>query len=1014
MATDTSSPAPLPLERRALANDLITRLIRSRAQEPAFQQTVDVYSTDHTLTAIPLAKALERLARLVWLPHEGDATPEESAALAQLKADLAVAPPDIQLLVTDVMAHAGQLHQMAGILARESVMNLSANADKLNPVRRMLFNAPELGKGLKFRNLRDTLDAIAGPSFEMSFTGHPTNTNSIASMQAQRDLSNAVMALATGSKAERKKRYSTAMEAIHRFATIPLLPTKEQEGVPVPTPLTVSEEADTMLYFLQNLYTDLPATYQGFDKELHAVYPEQYDPRALKLNVRFHSWGSSGDKDGNANVNADTTLNAIANHKAEIFSRYAKDLETLGLPEFAKDTALLRTTGKRLGDLEGLMRDQLSPARGKGYFDAQDFDRYRRQLQELLKPLDLPALQARLENAYTTAPAEKKQAVLDLTRRMRTFGSNFGLIEYRETAEEYSRVIEALVPGYAALDESARCAALTELIQTPGKRTALVEALYAKVESAPGKPYSKTDPLPIAYHTLKRLELARDFPDAVQNNVLAECKNTSNILEALLLQHAVEKNGKRAVVGIVPLFEEHETLKAAPAIVRGALDNPAYQAHLAAVSDARGVPEAQQIQLAHSDNAKRAGVPAARALIAKAHEDLRAMVRDFSTQRGHPLKIEFFEGGSQSDAYRGGGRAISATVNAYTLHDFFKATFQGGDLLNFFNQQAASTRLFLHNIANAVSGALGDHRRRLSPLDNRIIHAMDQAKTSYLKLFNDPHYVDFLNAIKYPVTSSAGNFSSRAAARDGVKRLEKVDSTRAIGISETLQHAGLMATWVGIGDIERILSTTVPHANNPLKRKEMYEQSPVYRDIIDRMLYGLMRTDLPNVARLSQDAQGREHTLMPEFRAQYAEAFRLCMESYTGKPLKRFFNVNIDDPEALRKVIEAGAMRDVIKQEVYPHVKDVLSDQERYIDLARSMEQWGEPAAKDEASYKQLPLAEKAAEQTRVSLIHNMMDTVHHGRLPLVDDPQYAREYCAARGIARPWVHQEHTNGRHP
>ncbi len=1021
----TDAETPLPLQRRALMSDLVRRMIRDvRDEKPELKQEVEVTSTDgRTTEKRPLYKVLDELASVVWLRHEGKPTAQEQARADQLTQDLARIDPSLHVVVADVMAHASQLHQMAGLLARESVMNLSARKDENNPVRKMLFKMQRggVGAGRVFATAQDAVAAIAGTSFEATFTGHPTNTNSIASMQTQRTAAAATIAFATAENQDRKEAYAKAQQALIDFAKTPLLPMKNG----VPTKLSVAEETQTMLYFLGNAYDDLPQTYGQFDEELKQAYGEEYRPKDLKLGLKFHSWGSSGDKDGNSNVNGDTTLQALAAHKAEIYGRYARDLEALGVPLMGDDVAHLKKAAAEAANAVSSIqimlehKDQLSP---------QEFSDISKQISVATQMVDLPRVMQTLEQKIEKAPAEQQQPMLNLLRRMRTFGEGFGTIEYRETAEEYTRVVEKLIPHYEQMDEAARCAKISELLKHPQQLHDLAATLYADIQGKYTKPYSPTDRGPIAYQTLKRMELARDFPETFQNNVLAECKNTSNILEALLLQHAVMKDGKRPKMGIVPLFEDHETLKKAPEIVRGALHNPYYFKHLLDVSLARNVPPTQQIQLAHSDNFKRAGI-AARALIARAHEELRDVLRDFSkglreghifpevfeggvagvTQDGRKhyidaidalvekgLKMEFFEGGSQSDCIRGGGRAISATINAFGLHDFAKMTFQGGDLLNFFNLPQAAARLFTHNISNCVKRAnSGEPRRRLSERDQKIIDAFDVAKKSYIGLFNSEEFRKFINCIDYAEVTQAGNYSSRAANRTGSGELVNIDKARAIGWSETMQHSDFVATWVGVQNIEQELEKKIKGAQLPETRKKLYAESPIYSDMIDRMMHGLMRTDMAYVREKSRLEDGQENPLMETFHAQYVEAFRLCIESYTGQPAEKFLQGK--DPNAM---VYSGELRNIIKQEVYPHVKDVLGDQERLVKLVHSMETWDKNALTE------------VQKNTFNSLLHNTLDTIHHGRLPLVDDPTYAREFCHVMKIDRPWVDDAKQQGR--
>jgi len=1001
-----------PLRTRRLANNLIQRAIHAIEHDEIMRETIALDGT-----AVPLYRVLEQLANTIWLPHAGKATPEETARYATIMAALDAAPEKLRFTVIDFIAHAGQLHQMAGQLARESLIENSSKSEEFNPVHQMLYNTKD--KRLKFPTAEEALKAIARPRFEVTLTGHPTNTNSLESMHRQRELAKAVFAFANSDEGERTANYRKAREALAEFARAPLLPMKDGQ----PTPLTVTEETKTMLYFLNNLYEDLPQTYHVFDQQLAKSYGANYDPRQLDLKFNFHSWGSSGDKDGNDNVNAQTTLGALMLHKAAILGRYAEDMKALGLPSAER----LAAQGQALAELHTMFEAMRQPRP----ITDDEFNAFSARLGEIAAQVDLSAAMKEVEGACS-AGGGKGQPALDLLRRMKLFGTNFGQIEYRETAEEYTRVIEKLVPHYAEMDEAERCANLTTLLGQPHKLQAMTKALQETLSGEAHQRYHKDDAGPIAYQTLKRMELARDFPDAIQRNVLAECKNVSNVLEALVLQHAVAKDDKRPMMGIVPLFEEHETLAAAPSIVRDILHNPAYQKHLADIAAMRGTPEAQQIQLAHSDNFKRGGI-ASRALLARAHEELRETVREFSAERGRPLEIQFYEGGSQSDPLRGGARATSAMVNAYSIHDFFKATFQGGDLLNFFNLAASSCRLFTNNLANAVTGAARETRRRPDQQEKKIIAAFDEAKDGYIEgLFKNEQFIDLLNRIDYAATTDSGNYSSRIAARSGAKTIQKINDVRAIGYSETMQHAGLVATWVGVQDIEKFIEKAFgkPYGKSPVAKaefyKKLYEEVPVYRDIIDKMSYGLMRSDLKWLSQASAYADGTEHPLMPQFRQQYAKAFELCMCSYTGAHAISFLaregldraslgmtittgdrpvTTHPSDPEVLKATIESGALRGILKKEIFPHVADMLGDQERLLALAHHFEGWSpKPMTKDSK-----PVLISPEQRTANGLIHNIKDSVHHGVIPEIIDTKYAKLYCDHYGIKRPWVLENET-----
>src|SRR6185312_7337477 len=130
-------------------------------------------------------------------------------------------------------------------------------------------------------------------------------------------------------------------------------------------------------------------------------------------------------------------------------------------------------------------------------------------------------------------------------------------------------------------------------------------------------------------------------------------------------QAATNDKGKRPLLGIVPLFEEPDTMKNIDTIMEGAYENKAYQAHLQLLAEDRhGGKITQQIQIAQSDNARRAGIPAARAFIHDAFKKINAL------HEREKIAGQFYIGGSISDAYRNGVRALTASINAFGMHKF--------------------------------------------------------------------------------------------------------------------------------------------------------------------------------------------------------------------------------------------------------------------------------------------------------------------------------------------------------
>lgn len=971
------------LTQRELARALGFALLDATRNDPRYLAPVALPADGNAPAETkPLAQWLEQLLDASWPAEE---SPTQQAAFDALSQRLlAVRDPAIQHCCVRFLARLGHLHQLAGHLARENLHQQYCGPGTLRS-----FLDGDLGskKGRNYTSAEQAVADLNAPAFEMTFTAHPTNTSSTKSMQDLRELgellrqwkSSSTTSMPIKGEAPASTENAALVSQIRRvlqsYAEEPVLPMQADKREP--RTISVPEEVDHMIDYLANSYADLPKTYAGFDRDLRDKFGEKYQPETLKLGVKFHSWGSSGDKDGNKKVNADTTLYALAAHHAEILERYQRDLraELRALPGMYDWSDRIATACATAKTIRHEIRDTLN--RG-GHLDEARFDRLSSKLRDAVAPLDARAFEADLDRAYDTADAAQKPALLHLLRQVHTFGFSFGKIEYRETAEEYERIARALIDGYETLDEPARQKALVQAMQNPVELTEKFKTVGA---GAAGKPYDDAEIAPIAYQTRKRMELARDFPNAIQNQVLAECQKTSHILEALLLQHATTGAGsKRPSLGIVPLLEDSEWLKAAPSIVKTALDTPAYQAHVAAVAAAQHAAPAQQVQLAHSDNARRNGMPAARGLIYQAHEDLRAMMKNYGG-----IALQFYEGGSQSDPYRGGVRPISATVNEFGIHDFTKMTFQGGDLLNFLNQPASVERLLVRNLTNSAAKLATPEalRPKVNPKEQqKIVAALDEAKAPYIQLFKSPELNEFMEAANYTGEVAAGNVSSRAGARTTSPKVN-VEKTRSIGYSTVFQHIGITPSWLGAGTLRQTLSKQFHgRTDNPAVLNQLYLSSPPLRDVIDRALDGLKDSDLDYA-----DSVTHQHSLMPRFREEYAAVFSLCYEAYTGKKAP--------------VLASTAEMRAKLMEDVFPHMQQPASDQQRFLSLARGIKREWLP---DENGTSDRPLEHR--------LLHNALNTVYHGRRLLLDDPNYAKLYCDALEIDRPYAPQGKAHGR--
>lgn len=1027
------------------------------------------------------AKLLKRFRDTVWPLQSPTATPEQREALTQEILGIGSKQGyEKQKTLLTGMLRLGQLYDVAAIVARgnafdENRKNLGQDrmADSTGGVED--FFQTFINTHPSKHVISSALQALAQPVSEIVMTAHPTNVNAIESLKALRNLGKAIHSYRKDAenKNQAKEDIQNAIEELYHADPIPM-----KKGTP--GSITVKNETETVLYYLDNLYDDIPQIYKGFEEPIDRLskggkLTGKFKPLDLKLNIKYSSWAASGDKDGNQNVNSDTTLEAILLSKVRLFSRYLADMDALEDPAKTALNDWQEILNSRREIYAGLLKEVESYTSENKFIPHNVFEGIMGQLPKT-EIDDSVKFATRLEEVYRVHPS---QGLLNLARRARTFGLHYAKVEYRETAEEYARVVSALVPEYGrvhqkCLEQHQKLEKIhkgeavaetkdvleTKLEQLEFKKRHILEDLLQDdrgaqllrhklagiIAEGQGRKYSDEDAAPIAYHTIKRMELAREFPDMITANVLAECQNTSNILEAVFLQKICTKDDKRPIMGIVPLFEEPETMQRITSILGDAYQATAYKDHMRLVADHlskmgwRDDKLRQQVQIAHSDNARRSGFLAARSFIDEAHTKVREL------NKQHGITTEFFEGGSLSDAYRGGVRSISAAVNEYGLHDFMKFTFQGGDLPNYFGSPGSVVRLYTRNLAHAAKQLMANgHASEKEPSDigvnlaeyNAVAReALQGTLSDYQEnIFSEAKMGRFLKAAWDPY----GNVSSRAPARKGpVKAVTDPETVRTIGFSETFQHAGVLPTFLGAKSLEGCLlkalrkRADLKDRNNPdgyyrirlanpldTEKKDvlavpeegsgqplnpelfgvMYYKSAVFRNAVDGMAYGLIMSDIDALRKnFPQIADDPFVTRMEE---DYRAAARIVInalhepEMSEQRKWRKKFSSERPDLLASNPNTPLGVLRNMVLERL-PHLQETVQHKMGFMDVAAALKagwrqerEWEEKKAADPAFT--VSDEEETQHGWMMRLVHGVIDTVTHGRILMADDPLYMR-----------------------
>ncbi|MCS6872340.1 MAG: phosphoenolpyruvate carboxylase [Anaerolineae bacterium] len=611
---------------------------------------------------------------------------------------------------------------------------------------------------------------------------------------------------------------------------------------------TVADEVDFGIYFLTTTLVDLlPEIYAELQEALQTYYPEaNWDD--LPPLLRYASW-IGGDRDGNPNVTADVTLEALATMRAA-----ARDL-------YLREVAFLRdhlTQSVDLVSVSQALRDALPNAHAHPKYPTELYRQYLdivytrlsndyyATTDDLLNDLRLIERSLR-ENRGTHVASG---AVRTLIQKVRLFGLHLVPLDIREDARRFSTALTELFHAYgvcdnfAALPEAERQAILTREIAN-SRPLFPAEPRFSAI----------TEQVIATWRMIARAHrhYGRDCIDTVIAS-MTQC--ASDVLGMLLFAHEV---GVQDHVDLVPLFETIEDLDAAPRIMRELFENATYRAHIAK----RGMR--QQIMLGYSDSNKDGGYLASNWSLYVAQERLAAVCVEYGVQ------LELFHGRGGSIG-RGGGPTNSAILSAPsgTLHGRIKITEQG-EVIAYRYSNPAIGRRHLHQVLNAVLLAyIAPHRpppreawraamQVLAAEGERAYRALVYETQGFLDYWQQATPIDELSNL--PISSRPAK--RRSGGFEGLRAIPWVFSW--------MQCRAIIPSWYGVG---YALETFVEQGDETLLR-EMYDGWRFFRTLIANVELDLAKADM-GIAALYADLVANEALRKHIFSRIQEEHARAC------------------------------------------------------------------------------------------------------------------------------------------
>ena len=641
-----------------------------------------------------------------------------------------------------------------------------------------------------------------------------------------------------------------------------------------------------MHHFREALFDAIPVVYRRMDGAIRRAYQSHPDFRGIDLPamIRFGSW-IGGDRDGNPNVTAQTTHEAILTQHLTILRAYVERVEGLiGILTQSQDFCTPSPAfqaGLREDDEYRALFDQEWPARfpeepyrrklyitglrlrqtmqrAKARLDGEplteDPDGYRSE-DDFLRDLVLMRDSLVSHGDADAANAE----LLDLIRLVRTFGFYLARLDVRqESAVHTDAVAEILAhlgieKDYAALDETQRLELLGRLIEGPPVLTDR-ERLSEMTQEV-----------------LRVLDVVDEMqqvisPRTIGRYVISMAHQASDVMHVMFLASLCRLCGQQGDlfvcrIGVSPLFETIHDLSRIEPVISQLLDNRVYRRLL------QHHGTLQEVMLGYSDSAKDGGIVASAWLLYQAQQRVIALGK----ARGIHIRLFHGRGGTIG---RGGGPTHDAirAQPAGTLLGQIKFTEQGEVLsYKYSNRETAIYELTM-GLTGVISASVG-LIRDVAPDDDSFHDSMrvlaETGEAAYRDLTEQtPGFLDYFYQATPVAEIGMLNIGSRPSHR--AKGDLSKSSVRAIAwVFGWAQARQTLPAWYGLGSALEFCCKDQKKRLRTLR--QMYREWPFFRALLSNTQMALVKSRMDiarEYAELCTDPRIRD-TVFGMIEAEY-------------------------------------------------------------------------------------------------------------------------------------------------
>ncbi len=571
-----------------------------------------------------------------------------------------------------------------------------------------------------------------------------------------------------------------------------------------PTPV---DEALSLAWYLENVFYFAAANIQT---ELNQLLSEFHVDSKKIIELGF--W-PGGDRDGNPNVDPETTLQVSKMLRQILFRCYYRDFRNIKR----------RITFRGVEDTMAVLQDIL-------YKNAFDSNLAPEDISESLI-IHLNQIKNILINDHDGLFAA---LVDDLQRKVELYRCHFASLDIRQDSRilrnvhafcrQQKPISSLFSSNYDDLSESEKIKSLS--------------FKNAKISYA-------TEPDALIHDALQTIAeikqmQQRNGEKACHRFIISNCQQASDILQLIELFLWNGWEADELSVDFVPLFETVHDLSGAAEIMETLYAHPFYKAHLAR----RGGK--QDIMLGYSDSTKDGGYLMANWSIFKAKVSLTAAAVK------HNVQLAFFDGRGGPPS-RGGGKThrFYAAMGKEIANKNIQLTIQGQTISSQYGS-IDSAEFNIEQLINAgiSTGMKEKHNVLLDEANFSTLEKMaNDSYDAFLALRKHELFLPYLEVLSPLSLLSKITISSRPVKRNSGEAL-KLDDLRAI--SFVTAWSQLKQNIPGFYGIGTALQNQEKEGNWDQVSKT-YQESGYFKTIIDNCMMSMSKSDFSITAYLAKD-----------------------------------------------------------------------------------------------------------------------------------------------------------------